>query len=154
VKFRLLIVALASVAMLSGCGKSTDSVRVDPGLDTSTPATPVGLHYVANEYDGTRYIEWNAVGAGDLAGYQVYAYNPTPDRDNAYEMIGQVINPANRYQLPDAPVGTTLTVRVTSYNNGGKTSGMSAPLTVTYEALRSGDINEVPGRRGSGTDQP
>lgn len=152
-KFRLLIVALASLAMLSGCGKSTDSVRVDP-IDTSTPATPVGLHYVANEYDGTRYVEWNAVGAGDLGGYQVYEYNPDPDRDNAYEMIGQVLNSANRYQLPDRPVGTTLTVRVASFNNGGKTSAMSAPLTVTYDAFRSGDVNEIPGQRGPRTEQP
>ena len=153
-KFRLLIVALASVAILSGCGKSTDSVRVDPGLDTSPMSTPVGLHYVAHEYTGNRYIEWSPVANGSLAGYHVYQYLPAPDRDNSYEMIGEVINPAVRFQLPEGPVGTTLTVRVTSVSSSGKTSAMSAPLTVTYEAFRSGDVNEVPGQRGNRTDQP
>jgi hypothetical protein len=150
VKFRLLIVALASLAVLSGCGNSSDPV--EPNYEPSAPGVPTGLRVENNEFDGSRYLIWNPVSAGDLAGYQVYFYDPDPARENSYEMVAELPNLDTRFQLPALEPGATLTVRVRSFNEGEKPSALSAPLTVAYEEFRHGDYDDVPG--GTGKDLP
>lgn len=152
-KFRLLIVALASLAVLSGCGNSSDPVRVNPTLESSAPGIPTGLRVENSEFDGSRYVAWNPVAAGDLAGYQVYRYSPDPARENAYEMVAQIPNRETRYLLPTIEPGGSVTVRVRSVNEGGKLSALSQPFTVAYDEFRHGDIgDDVPG--GTGKDLP
>jgi len=150
VKFRLLIVALASIAVLSGCGNSSDPVRVD--LDNSAPGVPSGLRVYNDEFSQTRWVEWNAVSAADLAGYQVYRYNPNPMTESSYEMVAEVATPQTRYLLPTIEPGNTVTVRVRAVNNGGKQSAYSEPITAEYVAFRNVDASDVPG--GTGRDTP
>ena len=144
-KFRLLFVLLASLAILSGCGNSSDPVNVGP-VDYGPPAAPTGLNIDLNESDGSRWLRWSAVASPNLAGYQVYQYNPDPFRETSYEMVAEMGQVQTSYQLPSLPVGSSVAVRVCAFDRAGRTSPMSDVVVVEYEEVRTGDTGDDPSR--------
>jgi len=86
VKFnRFVLVSLAAVALLSGCGKSTSPTGVTSNnLDTTPPPTPDGMTVVVDSNSGRQQLVWSPSSAADLARYQVYIYSPDPSRDHSF----------------------------------------------------------------------
>jgi len=136
VKFsRLIVASLASVALLSGCGKSTAPTSVTTTtLDTTPPAAPSGLS-VSVDGSGFSKLTWDPSTAADLADYQVYVYSPDPSRDNSFVMIWQTDGTESSYSLDPTAQNETRVFKVVAVDNAGNKSGFSSPLSVQLGPL-------------------
>ena len=138
-KLRSLVLALAAAALVSGCGSSTDSVNVEPELDTTPPGAP---GTVATAYDETvkrTRLVWNGATAADIAGYQIYRYDPDPFRDAAYSEFGEVDAATTEFEMPYVTEDTTFYVRVRAVDRSGNAGPFTAVLTVEVKATNFDD---------------
>ena len=126
---RSIVVSLAVAALMSGCGSSSNPTNVTP-LDTSPPPTPTSLTLVVD--GSTRSLTWAASTAPDVAGYDVYAYQPDPERDNSYIKITSLVGVGTSYVLPAMWSGDGNYFRVVAVDNASNASGMSTPLLAVY----------------------
>jgi hypothetical protein len=141
----LTLIALAG--LLSSCG--TGSTPTAPGstVDSTPPPAPSELAQ-APDVSGGQQLEWSASPAGDVAGYQVFAYDPSPDRDNAYVQIGETAAGVNHWTLPASSQAETQYYRVRAVDVAGNHSALSADF-----AAKIGPPGSV-GTNPSGTDLP
>jgi len=128
---RSLLVSLAVAALLSGCGNSSSPTNVTPSLDTAPPPTPTGMILSA---EGSEYtLRWSASSAPDIAGYEIYQYMPSPDRDNSYVMIASTVGAGTSFELPASVVADDQFLRVAAVDAAGNTSGLSSPVHVMVD---------------------
>ncbi len=104
---------------------ATQTITVVPPPDTTAPGVPIGL--AASPGDGSASLTWDAVVAGDLAGYRVYqgasATGPwTLVRDEVSDPAATVSGLTN---------GTTYWFAVSSVDASGNESALSTPASVT-----------------------
>ena len=127
--FRLigvLMVTIATMAMLVGCGSSTLTGPLT-GNDTAPPAAPdnVTLTYDAQ---GQPIITWAPSASGNVKGYEVYLYSPSPDRASAYVLMDDPNSVDTQFLLPPNAAGTDLIFRVQAINQSGARSALSAAV--------------------------
>ena len=137
------IAALATVAALGGCGNETSPTGVAPSLDTTPPPVPTGLSVWTDAVTGRDFVQWDASAAPDIAGYQVYEYSPSPTRDNAYVLAGDLAASQTSYTMPIVGEDTQMFVRVRAVDGSGNRSALSNSFSVTVHA--------VDGSTGGGT---
>ena len=89
---RFILLSIAAIALLAGCGKSSSPVNAvppeSPTLDTTPPPVPTGFCVTSDPSTGAESIVWNASSAPDLAKYEVYVsdakldliYDQLPER--------------------------------------------------------------------------
>jgi hypothetical protein len=73
--------AVAAVLVLAGCGDEATLIDQTP-VDTTPPATPVGLAVTATET--TLVVEWDDNSEADLAGYVL---EKSTDRGNTWNVV-------------------------------------------------------------------
>lgn len=125
---RLFVASLAVIALLSGCGSSSNPTNVSPSLDNAPPATPSSLRLL--DEGGTRTMVWAASSAPDLAGYDIYVYSPSPTRDNSYVMLASTEGSGTSFTIPSMWADDGNYLRVVAVDESGNHSGMSSPLLV------------------------
>lgn len=148
---RLSLCALAAVALIAGCGKSTDPTRVTtednptPSLDNSPPPVPSGLR-VTEDLTGHASLTWTPSTAPDLAGYEIHVYDPDPDRESAYALLHSTDATTVSYSLDPSDGFVTRYFRVRSVDASGNRSAMSGTLSVTTGPVQTvgGDPEDPP----------
>ncbi len=141
---RIMLATLAAVALVSmyGCGKSASPTGVSQTLDSTPPSAPetVALMTAPEGND----LTWAPSTASDLAGYQVYQYQPDPSRDNAYVMIGQSTTNSFRLTMTGSEV-----FRVRAVDTSGNLSAYSSEFSTMVPVIATGGGNNGnPGRPG------
>ena len=133
----MLVAALGAAIAICGCGASNSPTSPQTTLDSTPPSTPSGMSF-GPDGNGNTALAWNPNAEADLAGYEVYMYSPSPDRDNAYLMVGEVTNGA-AWTTPGVPATGTYYFRVRAVDASGNRSG----LTPSYGIL----LNQAAGNQ-------
>jgi hypothetical protein len=142
----LTLIALA--ALTTSCG--TTSTPTSPGnsLDSTPPPAPTELSQGIDVGTGGGSLEWSASTAGDVAGYQVYVYQPSPTRDNAYIQVATTAPGVTSWDLPGVSLEQTQYFRVRAVDVTGNRSGFSAEFAATLSPATGG------GTTATGPDAP
>ena len=138
-----LIVVLA--LFLAGCGSDKTHppiVQPDPP-DGAAPLAPIGLG-VTSQTDTKFELTWTASTEPDLAGYHLYLYDPSPERENSYvSMTG-----TNLIQTPQMTIAGrdsfTYYFRVSALDASGNESAMSE----IYSFVFSSPEGDAPSQAG------
>jgi len=134
VKFvRFTLSTLAVVALISGCGKSSAPTRVTsteetPTLDTAAPPAPQSLGVTTDPTTGLSRMNWEPSSAADVAGYDVFVYNPDPARDNAYVLLNTISDGSTSFDLDPTASNTVKFFRVRAVDRSGNHSPLSSML--------------------------
>ena len=143
-----MVVALTLAAMLSGCSKKSSPTGLD-SLDQAPPATPTQITAEMDASTGNAVLEWTPSSSANVAGYEVYQYSPSPDRESAYVLVGETDAAITRYALPWTYEPTTLYYRLRAVSSTGVKSEWSALTAVTVGPPLGGDrsiprVSQVP----------
>jgi hypothetical protein len=125
-----MLVALTLAAVLSGCGKDSTPTGLAP-LDQAPPAAPSQITSEVNAASADAVLVWTASPSANVAGYQVYQYSPSPDRESAYVLVAETDAATTRYGLPWTEERTTLCYRLRAVSATGVKSEWSAVVQVT-----------------------
>jgi hypothetical protein len=128
------IFALAGL-LAAGCAEEN---LLAPGgsEDTTPPAAPQGA--ILQPSSGDWRMSWNPNGEADLAGYNVFRYDPDPSRENAYVKVNPSTITTNSYSVSVDPASAIFRVRAVDAT--GNQSGMSGIATlVAAGSGRGGD---------------
>ena len=143
---RKLLPALALIGLLAvGCTSSDNPLAPTGSEDTTPPSIPQSVVEVSGN-QGHR-LTWDANAEADLAGYNVYRYNPDPARENAYVKMTSTALTTNSYLLP---IDTqTWSYRVRAIDRAGNESALSGIIVVNGTRSSGGGIDDPPGiKRG------
>jgi hypothetical protein len=134
VKFpRLTLSAIAAIALLAGCGKSSDPISAlpddggTPTLDNTPPPVPSGVNVTA-DVSGRSMLVWDASPAADVSGYQIFVYDPSPDRESSYTLLYDTDNGTTTYNLDPSQFTTSRYFRLRATDTSGNASAMSSPV--------------------------
>lgn len=137
----LLCAALGAAIAISGCGTAGSPTSPNAVLDSTPPATPSGL-VAAPDGNGYTELAWTPNSEADVAGYEVYMYSPSPGRDNAYLLVGEVTN-GHSWQTPGMDETGTYYFRVRAVDASGNRSGFTPSLGVLLNTAAGN--NDEPG---------
>jgi len=125
VKFRFSILALAVVALVSGCGSSTDSVNVD-GIDEAAPAAPAMMYTDIDARLNRASLRWDPSPSSNVSGYEVFYYNPDPMRETSYDLYRSTDASTRLVQMPYSSEAQTVYVRVRALGRSGNPGAFTA----------------------------
>lgn len=129
-----------------GCS-SDDSLASSPDLglagwgnDGSPPATPTGLSVIKATEQGFK-LSWSPNAEGDLEGYQVYVYDPSPYREGAYRCVhgASLLDRNQTYCVytDDLSFGSHY-FQLAAVDADGNTSERTAPYEFCYTGAQEG----------------
>ena len=147
--FRLVFTALSAmalVALLVGCGKTTSPTAVT--TDSSAPAAPTSLSTTVDQVAGSATLHWAESQASDIQNYTVYAYAPSPDREESYLQVGSTTD--TQFTIPMGYNQGHQYFRVLATNTGGNNSALSAALQVSLPYLNGSGGGSGSGSGGGG----
>jgi len=152
---RFILLSIAAIALLAGCGKSSSPVNAvppeSPTLDTTPPPVPTGFCVTSDPSTGAESIVWNASSAPDLAKYEVYVYSPDPSRDESFVYLTTVSNDVTSYTLDPVSSATTLFYRLRAVDASGNRSAATSTVSVS---LAPASISRDPDGGSQGTMTP
>ena len=99
-----LAAAIAMMAVLTGCGKSTATTDPVQVLDTTPPPAVSGINMFANQFTGQRTLAWSPSAAPDVANYEVHGV----DGGN-YVQLGSTSDFS--FELPETNLSDTFAIR-------------------------------------------
>lgn len=138
----LLFVAFSFVA---GCSSDSANSPLQPSpTDQAPPMSPTGVG-VANQAASKFMLRWAPNVDADLAGYRIYMYDPSPDRNSAFRCVSGSEpwrTTAFTYAGTD---GTSYCFRVSAIDTSGNESAMSDPLTFSFTTGDNGAPGTMPG---------
>jgi hypothetical protein len=112
--------ALAAALALAGCGDEAANPIDNTPIDTTPPATPVGLTVAPSET--TLLVQWDDNSEADLAGYVL---EKSIDRGNRWDTVGGLLLSS---QFEDA-IASRADYRVRAQDLTGNESANSAAIT-------------------------
>lgn len=131
------LATLATTAMLTGCGSTASPTAPGGALDTTPPPAPASV-MTSWHASGTARIIWDPSAAPDVAGYQVYVYSPSPDRDNAYILADDPNSIDTSFSVPTVHGDAQSVYRVRAVDVSGNHSAFSASVVVQFQAASGG----------------
>ena len=128
-------VAVGVLLWSAGCSSNDDGItgpETPTVSDEAPPLVPSGLESPKVDRDRCS-VRWTAGAEADLAGYNVYLYDPDPSRTSAYVALTQF--PVTRTAYVFVPGATTAAahtyyLRVTAVDVDGHESALSDVLEV------------------------
>ena len=132
--FGLPLAALAATLVLAGCGDSQAPTAAGPSFDTTPPPAPAHLT-LSHDATARPALTWQPSAAADVIGYKVYVYSPSPERDNAYMLIGDSMVTESMFSFADS-VNAAGIYRVRAVDAAGNVSAFSAAFTVILHGNR------------------
>jgi hypothetical protein len=117
---------------VGGCSSDDNTSPLDPGTnDQAPPMTPMGVG-LAGQAVSKFFLTWAPNVDPDLAGYRIYLYDPSPDRNNAFRCVtGANLWQSNSFTYAGSN-GVSYTFRITAVDASGNESAMSDPLTFHF----------------------
>ncbi len=157
---KLFLVALVGLAVLAGCGDDNATQVVIP-QDDAPPLPPVGLDTALYGDGFTAVVRWEPNVEPDLAGYNVYRYDPAPTRPDAYSKDNPELVATAEYTLAIG-IDDTVWIIVTAVDAAGHESAAAGPLEVRWQAPPSSSgggkpptpVEQDPDADGGGGDAP
>ena len=136
----IIAVGLAALALAAqGCGTNSTLAPTSQSLDSTAPAAPSLVHSV--KVPGGVALTWQANSEADIAGYEIYRFAPSPERDNAYVKVTSTLVTGTEWLAGD-PVTCDGYYRVKAIDTSANASPASTPTLVTGI---SGDSDSDPG---------
>jgi len=136
----MVLALLLAPFVLVGCGsdKTTSPVTQE---DTVAPIAPTA--WQPKSEGSTALLRWGRNTETDLAGYNVYQYEPNPQNQNSYIVINSQPTSKNSYAVASLTPGMTYYFRATAVDMSGNESGYSQVMAVTIGTVTQG--GEDPG---------
>ena len=132
----LSVVALAAV-LATGCTSENNPVSPTGSIeDTTPPAVPQNVASV--ESRGLWIMSWDANAEADLAGYNVFRYDPDPSRESSYVKVNANVITSTSFTLPTNP--GDLQYKVRAVDQTGNQSGLSASAWSAIPEIVNGQI--------------
>lgn len=132
---RYTVCVLAAAALIAGCGKSSSPVSVTPestpSLDNTAPPVPSGFTVVDDPSTGASSLAWDASSAADVVAYEVYSYDPDPERETSYVLQYTTDGVTTRFSVDPSSTYVTHYFRVRAVDAAGNRSGLSDMHSVT-----------------------
>lgn len=132
----LSIVALA--ALLTSCGTNSTPTSPTSSLDTAPPSAPTTVDQSVDPLTGGDILEWTASSAGNVSGYQVWAFLPNPANENAYVQVATLGPGVTSWNLPTVTTRRTQYYRVRALDSHGNHSSGSDPFNATLNPRATG----------------
>ncbi len=154
-KYRHVVPMLAAIALaliLSGCGKDSPTGVTPP--DETAPAAPAQVSMSFNPATGENTLDWTPSSSASVTGYQVFLYEPSPERENAYSLKATTDANTTSYVLPVVSTTVQQIYRVRTVAGNGTRSGWStlANVTLTPPRVGEGTKEPIPQRPTDGQD--
>lgn len=127
----LTLVLLAGIVLFPGCG-SDKSTQVSLLPDDAPPLAPTGLSCQAAN-GPLAVVTWSPNTEPDLAGYRVYVYDPSPQRDGSYVLQNPDALLADERWTLSMPRSQVTWLRVTAVDSKGNESGAAGPTRVAFQ---------------------
>ncbi len=138
---RMLSVAVLAISAFAVAGCTTDNpVAALSGLDATAPGAPTSLQ--AEARDGALVLSWDASADADVAGYNVYRYQPDPARENSYVKVNSAIITGTEYLVADAGAEASW-YRVKAVDTSANSSAASGALQATAPAASLGNTMDT-----------
>ncbi len=125
-----MLVALSLAALLSGCGKNTTAPTAVTPLDEAPPAAPTALTHVPDPGLPGGRLQWDPSPSPNVSNYEIYRYEPSPDRAEAYVQVGQTNAATTSFPLPALEASTTLYYRLKAVSPTGLKSQWSETASI------------------------
>ena len=135
VQLAAVVFAVSMVPLISGCSDEATTSPEGPSLqDTSPPAPPVGLSFEGRE---TGFVlRWSPNTEPDLVGYNLYIYDPTPDRPESYVKCNQQLLTGNEFRRSKLTPNRQMIYRLTALDESGNESGFSSLIIASTSAVQ------------------
>ena len=144
----MVLALLLAPFVLAGCSNDKPSSPVINQEDAVPPMAPTAWQPKAD--GGTVHLRWARNTETDLAGYNIYEYNPNPQDQNSYVVMNSQPLAKNSYAVDGLTPGMTYYFRTTAVDMSGNESGYSQVMAVTLETVVQGgndpgypDINQL-----------
>jgi len=141
----IVLALLLAPFILVGCGSEKTTSPIIDTPDTRPPAAP--SMRVARGDNTSANVMWLQNTEADLAGYNVYEYNPDPATLESYKRLNTQTVTGTGYRVDSLTPNSTYYFRITAVDKHGNESGYSEMVTVTTVSISSGDYEE--GLRGA-----
>jgi hypothetical protein len=128
-----LVAALVLSGVVSGCGSDAAPTAATPTFDSAPPAAPDEVMWSSDA--GITTVSWNPSAAPDVAGYQVFLYAPSPERESAWLLIAELPSTVTDYALSPVSGHATQYYRVRAVDGSGDHSAMSNRVEVVREPV-------------------
>ena len=139
----MVLTLLLAPFVLAGCSSDNTTSPVLNQEDTVAPMAPTAWQPKAD--GGTAVLRWARNTETDLAGYNVYRYDPNPQTQNSYVVINSQPMTKNSYAVDGLTPGMTYYFRTTAVDMSANESGYSQVMAVTIgEAMQGGDDTGYP----------
>jgi hypothetical protein len=126
------LLSLVVAFVFSGCGES-GSVSSPAPQETSLPDLTApqapGILNNPRVTSGSTLLRWRNSPDSDVAGYNVYRYNPDPNRNTAYLKMNSSLVTGTQYQVSGLQPGVTYYYRITARDSAGNESVYSEAIT-------------------------
>ena len=117
--------ALSLLPLLNGCSEDSTTAPQAIVQDTAPPAPPVGIEI--QRRDAGVKLTWVPNLESDLAGYNVWVYEPSPGAVQAYAKINAGLVTVNLFGTINLPnVGPEYYFRLTAVDEAGNESAFSS----------------------------
>jgi fibronectin type 3 domain-containing protein len=140
----MVLTLLLAPFVLTGCSSENTASPITNQEDTVPPMAPTAWQPKA---DGSSAIlRWARNTEADLAGYNVYRYEPNPANQNSYIVVNSQPMATNSYSADGLTPGVTYYYRTTAVDMSGNESAYSQVMAVTIGI--SDQAGEDPGYPG------
>lgn len=125
-----MLVALTLAALLSGCGENTAAPTAVTPLDEAPPAAPTDVVRVQDTDLPSGRLQWAPSPSPNVAEYQIFRFEPSPDREDSYVLVGQTDAGTTNYPLPATYAPSTFYYRLKAVSPTGVKSEWSETATI------------------------
>ena len=137
-----MLVTLAVALMLSGCSKNSAPTAPN-SLDQAPPAAPTQIISELDPETSGSLLEWTPSPSANVAGYEVYQYSPSPERESSYVLTAETDANTTQCGLPASTVAMTLYYRLRAVSSTGVKSEWSALAAVTVGPPQGGTDDPI-----------
>ena len=132
----IILALLLAPFVLTGCSNDTTTGPIIETPDTAPPAAPV-LGTPRTD-TGWASVRWQKNTEADVAGYYVYEYDPSPERESSYRCLTAQPVTTTNYKVEGLETGTTYYFRISAVDLSGNESASSSTQVITISLAGSG----------------
>ncbi|MBN1505132.1 MAG: fibronectin type III domain-containing protein [Candidatus Eisenbacteria bacterium] len=125
----MVLALLLAPFVMTGCSSENSTSPVSTQEDSVPPMAPTAWQPKA--IGNSALLRWAKNTEADLAGYNVYKYEPNPQNHNSYIVINSQPTTGNTYTINGLTSGMTYYFRTTAVDMSGNESGYSQVMAVS-----------------------